>query len=208
MLLNKTEKARAALLDRTTDQSLLDRRALILSDGKRSLNDLAVLLGADAVPAIERLLRDGYLAGSHATAAADPNSTISALAGVFNAVRAQASARQAPPPVPPQPAAAVPAPGPAPPPSRRSLVSARMYLSDMLQLQRNAQSAALTALIQASKDPDELLGHMLRALRHLVSVSSASYGRRVIDRLAEIIPEEYLPALTELRAQLPDSAPA
>ena len=41
MLLIKTEKARAALLQqRSAGLSLAERRALILSDGKRSRNDL------------------------------------------------------------------------------------------------------------------------------------------------------------------------
>jgi len=73
---------------------------------------------------------------------------------------------------------------------------------DMLQLQRNADSASLAVSVQSSRDPSELVGNVIDALRHIHRSSNASYGRRVADRLAEIIPEEFAPILQAAKAEL------
>ena len=61
MRLAKTDRARAALQARDPAISVIERRVLILCDGNRSDGDVGALLGADAAPAIARLLAAGYL---------------------------------------------------------------------------------------------------------------------------------------------------
>lgn len=173
---HKTEKAHSALRDRPADVSVLERRILILSDGRRDDEEIADLLGAQARDALARLLRDGYL-----------------------------SDRDAAPVMPAAaPAAIEPRelPGAAPASSRRSIAAAKMYVIDMLQLQRGPEAAAIAAAVRVCRDTDELAAHMLRALRFIHGVANPSLSRRVADRLAEIMPEQYLPELDVFRDAL------
>jgi hypothetical protein len=171
----KTDKAHHALRDRPADVNAFERRVLILSDGKRDVDEVAELLGAQAREAMKRLLRDGYLVdleGAAAGTAVD---------------RDQA---------PPEPSTA-----PAPP-ARRSIVAAKMYALDMLRLQRGSDAAAIAAAIHACRNQDELAAHVLQALRHFHAVTSLSYSRRVADQLAEVMPEQYLAELDVFRDAL------
>ena len=83
-----------------------------------------------------------------------------------------------------------------------------MYVVDMLQLQRDAESVSLRAEIQTSPSEEELVYRMMKALRHLQAVAAASYARRVGERLAEILPEQHLPRLDQARADWPGSISA
>lgn len=168
MLLAKTDKARAAIADRSPGLSAQERHILIVSNGQRSLDDIASMLGPATMAAIERLLREGYL---DATAA--PGSSHGA---------APMGAREAPTPP------ATPRTGP-----RRSLAAAKLYMLDMLQLQRSAKAASLTAAIQSSSDEDEVLAHLIDSLRHLRDVATATYYARVALRLNEVLPEAFVP---------------
>ncbi|HEY0661379.1 MAG TPA: hypothetical protein VGD21_08700 [Lysobacter sp.] len=192
MLLTKTIQARIALHERSGGLSALERRALILSDGNRSRDELVNLLGRDVLPLIDRLVRDGYLAS--AGESCPPAATVTATPRTMTATSPVAM---------PGPALAVAASASVAAPaarSRRSLAATKMYVIDMLQLQRNADSASLAVSIQASRDPNELIGSVFDALRHIQRSSSTSYGRRVAERLAEIIPEEFLPRLQAMQA--------
>lgn len=178
---HKTEKAHSALRDRPADVSVLERRILILSDGRRGGAEITDLLGIQAQHALARLLRDGYLADRDVAPAAPA----------------------APAPAPPaaleekrELAAAPPAS------SRRSIAAAKMYVIDMLQLQRGPEAAAIAGAVRSCRDPDELAAHMLRALRFIHSVANPSLSRRVADRLAEIMPEQYLAELDVFRDAL------
>jgi len=188
MALSKTEHGRNALkVQSAAGLSLPERRVLILCDGRRKRKDIAALLGADALPMIERLLHAGYLS-SHGelggekarrdSGAPRPATSRSRI------VKAQAAIVQRP----------------MAPSSRRSLSVSKMYLTDMMQVQRDPHSVALRAQIQTSPSEDELVYHMMNGLRHLHEVATASYARRVGDRLAEILPEQYLPRLQYVRA--------
>ena len=75
------------------------------------------------------------------------------------------------------------------------MAAAKMYLVDMLQLQRNEESASLRAAIHTAPSEDELVWQLCKALRHLRATTAASYGERVSARLAEILPEPWLPRL-------------
>lgn len=185
MALSKTEHGRNALkVQSAAGLSLPERRVLILCDGRRNRKDIAALLGADALPMIDCLIHAGYLS-SHGDAprlAASRSPSVKPPVAV--AERPKASA------------------------SRRSLSISKIYLTDMMQVQRDPQSVSLRAQIQASPSEDELVYHMMNGLRHLQEVATASYARRVGDRLAEILPEQYLPRLQYVRASWLESGSA
>jgi len=83
--------------------------------------------------------------------------------------------------------------------ARRSLAAAKMYLLDMLQLQRNGEAAALRLAIQATSDQEVLVDRLLEAMRHLLATSTPSYGERVLQRFSEVLPEENLARLASLK---------
>ena len=86
--------------------------------------------------------------------------------------------------------------------TRRSIVAAKMYLIDMLQLQRSPTAAEMRLAIQSTSDPHEIVERLLGALEHLLSVATPSYGARVFMRVEEVLPEEWLPRLERLRVAL------
>ena len=179
MRLSKTDKARDALgAGKAGAVDLRDRQILILADGKRTRAELAAMLGSERVPSIDRLVREGYLA------AADDAPVVATLAPV----------------APTSVATAPPAKASAPTAKRRSLAAAKMYLVDMLQLQRSPTAAELRLAIQATSDPAVLLERLLEAPAFLVASSTPSYGARVSARFAEVVPEEALPRLPTLAA--------
>ena len=228
MLLNKTSLARDALqAGRDASLGLAERRILILADGKRSLNDLVRLLGADSLSTITRLLQDGYLHDASKAADAAParpapgDGVAAALSGLLRAtteavqarteaVRAGQPRAQAAVPAP-MPAAATPAapapartmapatpvPSPAAGRQRRSLVAAKMYMVDMLQLQRHPDAVEMKIRIQCCNDQGELLALMLDAAHALRRLTSESFGARIIARLREVLPEDALPMLEQ-----------
>jgi len=171
---SKTEKARSALRDRPSDLNALERRILILSDGVRDTDALAVLLGTSVHTAMPRLLRDGYLVDGDA-----------ATAPVMPAAQ-------------PRSVATTPAPA-----ARRSLAAAKVYMFDMLQLQRGEDATAIAAALRACRDHEELALHLFHALRHIRLVASPSYSRRVAERLSEILPEQYRIELDAFGATAP-----
>ncbi len=215
MLLNKTALARDALqAGSSAGLSLQERRILILTDGKRTLNEVMGLLGADILPALDRLLRDGYISDASKPApaiAAAPSA--SGVAGAFTGLlratteavqvrteqirAANASVQAMPPstqaastPTPSVPAtrAAISAGG-----QRRSLVAAKMYIVDMLQLQRHPDAVELKARIQFTSGHAELLAAILDGMRVLLQLTNESYGQRIVARLGEVLPEDLLP---------------
>ena len=227
MLLTKTSLAHDALqAGPGSSLSLADRRVLILADGKRSLNDVVALLGADSLGVVTRLLQEGYLRdGSKPDAApvrpAQPSGVAGALTGLLRATTEAMQARTdalrtsnareplvatppaAPPIATPAPAA-IPArttmpaaPVPAASRQRRSMVAAKMYMVDMLQLQRHPDAVDLKARIQCCNDQDELLALLLEAAQALRRLTSESFGARIVARLREVLPDEALPALEQ-----------
>lgn len=191
MLLAKTDKARTALQARSPALNAMDRRVLIVSDGERSRDALLAMFGNGAAANIERLLREGYL-----EAVQRPGMFAQAASGLAAMLRSERMDRE-PADAPPATITLVAAPSPAPRPaaSRRSMAAAKMYLVDMLQLQRNEESASLRAAIHTAPSEDELVWQLCKALRHLRATTAASYGERVSARLAEILPEPWLPRL-------------
>ncbi|WP_449447147.1 hypothetical protein [Thermomonas brevis] len=228
MLLHKTALAHSALhAGSSAGLSLAERRILIVVDGKRTLDEVVALLGPDILPTLDRLRKDGYL--QHAAPRVAPAPTLSGGGGVGGALtgllRATADALQARSEQPragnarPAPAEATPgtvarpaastvsaqhphaAPGGARG-QRRSLVAAKMYMIDMLQLQRHPDAVECKARIQFASGDDALLDAILDGLRALHRLTSASYGQRIVARLGEALPEHLLPALEQATATL------
>lgn len=167
----KTDLAHAALQAHRAPLDLRQRRALILCDGKRDLAELGALLGDDAAPLIAQLQRDGYLHAEQPDPAPSPS---------------------------PSPS---PETTPVPATRRRSLLAARIYLLDMLALQRHPAAARLHQLLQATRGDADTVHALRLALAQLPAMASDGYVGRVRERLREVLPEPHLAAV--LDAPLP-----
>jgi hypothetical protein len=178
MLPRKTDLARTALQSHAGPLSMRERRALILCDGQRDLASLTDLLGQDAPALIRKLCDTGYLAD----AALRP----SAVAPAAKLESAQPSPRTSG--------------------TRRSMVAAKLYMLDMLALQRHDAAVRHKADLQACHEPEETFAQLLAALRCLQDTSAASLARRVRERLAEVLPEDCLPALDSMDPPAQSSA--
>ena len=218
MLLAKTDKARTAIQNRDAGLSAQERHILIVSNGQRSLNDIVSMLGPATLAPIGRLLRDGYLQAVAGERAVEQAATVTGQ-GVSAFLRAsrdlaarvqeraqagiEATTAAPAPAVPPAPTgtlaeqvATLPPPPPVPRVGpRRSMAAAKMYMLDMLQLQRSVEAATLKVAIQSSSRADEVLASLVESLRHLRSVTTESYYTRVTSRLSEVLPEEIVPRL-------------
>ncbi|MCC4617734.1 hypothetical protein LL972_17300 [Xanthomonas campestris pv. asclepiadis] len=175
----KTALALTALQSHRSPLTLLQRRALILADGQRDLATLAVLLGGDGAALVQALCAMGYPAfGTPAGGAATPLTPPAAtLAPVV------------------MPGTSVPPP--AAPPSeedlqrqrRRAATNARLYLLDILQLQRNPAAVVLHRQLHAARAEDTIGAAIAEALRALPQITSASYAERVRARIGELLPD-------------------
>ncbi|MGV8959957.1 MAG: hypothetical protein ACOH1V_06170 [Stenotrophomonas sp.] len=158
---SKTDLAHAALQAHRAPLDLRQRRALILCNGQRDVDELSALLGSDTPALLRQLQRDGYL---------QPQPT--------PAISAATTHRQ-----------------------RRSLLAARIYLLDMLALQRHPDAARLHRLLQAAREPSDTLHALRRALLQLPAITSPGYAQRVRERLCEVLPEADLAAVLGQDAQ-------
>lgn len=90
---------------------------------------------------------------------------------------------------------------PVPATRRRSLLAARIYLLDMLALQRHPAAARLHQLLQATRGDADTVHALRLALAQLPAMASDGYVGRVRERLREVLPEPHLAAV--LDAPLP-----
>ena len=167
MRVAKTEKARQALLDRR-HFSARERQLLILCNGERSGQEVTGWLGEGAWQMLEDLHQRGYLAE----------------------VAAEPALRSALGPAPVTALASVPAVAP-----RRSLAACKMYVVNILQMQREAGVQPLVEALHRSADEQALVEAMAMALRYLRQGAKGSYAQRVQEHMASIMPEHHLPAL-------------
>lgn len=170
----KTDQARDALRTRGAGLGALERHVLIVSNGERTRQEILAMLGGGAQGAqgaLERLLRDGFLRDADAPAAmaATPASIATPL---------------------PAPAPRAAAHGTAS--SRRSVAAAKLYMLDMLQLQRGRDAGAIADHLRASRQTADIAHHIAAALDHVREVAAASYSERVTARLLEVAPAELL----------------
>ncbi|PPJ41482.1 MULTISPECIES: hypothetical protein [unclassified Pseudoxanthomonas] len=158
---SKTDLARTTLQAHGGTLGMRERRALILCDGQRGLDELVQLLGQDAPLLIQRLVRDGYLAASSSATATAPS----------------------------------PATSTAPAGPRRSRVAARIYLSGMLELHRDAEARHHRDRLQSRLDDDAMLEVLADAVRFLEGRVAATLAQRIRERLLEALPLEDVPLL-------------
>lgn len=219
MLLLKTELARAALSDtKSAALSLHHRRILILTDGKRSINDLMAMLGHDILGDIDALMRAGYLATGDAPAARAATGTglgqrlreaasrlrptgaeaepVAARPGIDGSSPARGASASPDAPSTSAGSAAMPAA------SRRSLAASKMYVMDLLQMQRDLGIAECRTEIQCAQDETATVVALLDGVRHLIPLVSTGMAGRILARLDEVLPEPYLPALRALQSEL------
>ncbi|MCW0388405.1 hypothetical protein NB722_002944 [Xanthomonas sacchari] len=94
-------------------------------------------------------------------------------------------------------AATVAANAPPPPADpRRALLNARMYLLDLLQLQRHPASPALQLQLRAAREEQDTLRALADALRAMPEMTSERYAQRIRERVLEILPASLHGALT------------
>lgn len=220
MLLHKTEQARAALSDTKSGAlSLHERRILILTDGKRSINDLMAMLGHDILGDIDALMRAGYLTAGDAPAAraatgAGLGQRLREAASRLRPAGAEAESATTPSDITPAassnaspaassiPAAPAATPAASRTASRRSLAASKMYVMDLLQMQRDLGIAECRTEIQCAQDETATVVALLDGVRHLIPLVSTGMAGRILARLDEVLPEPYLPALRALQSEL------
>ncbi|MBB3824979.1 MULTISPECIES: hypothetical protein [Xanthomonas] len=175
----KTALALTALQSHRSPLTLLQRRALILADGQRDLTALAQLLGDNGTALVQTLCAMGYL-----TPADD-----SAKAAVPETAARTAASLIATAPTVVQTLQAMPTADDLHRQRRRAATNARLYLLDILQLQRNPAAAVLHRQLQAARADDEIGIAIGVALQELPQFTSASYAERVRARIGELLPE-------------------
>lgn len=178
---HKTELGHTVLQTHRAALDLRQRRALILCDGKRNLAELSGMLGNDVPELIAQLQRDGYLQVEV------PPAPASVAPAPVTAATRPATGATTPAPAPPQ----------APVERRRSMVAARIYVLDILALQRNPTAAQLHKLLQAAREEGDTVQALKLALSHLPAMTSDGYTQRVRGRLQEVLPQTHLTAVLE-----------
>ncbi|MEN5203737.1 hypothetical protein ABE473_04590 [Stenotrophomonas sp. TWI700] len=163
----KTDLARTALQAHRAPLDMRQRRLLILCDGQRDLVQLGQLVGPETPAMVIQLIQSGYLV-SRAVAEVAVVAPAAPAAGMMPTV--------APVPVTER---------------RRSLVAARIYLLDILELQRHPQAAALFQTLQQSRSDEAVMAALLTALEALPGLTSTGYAERVRQRLLEVLPKEH-----------------
>jgi hypothetical protein len=86
------------------------------------------------------------------------------------------------------PSAAPTAANPAPADPRRALLNARMYLLDLLQLQRHPASRPLQQQLRDAREDAATLQAIAQALRAMPEMTSERYAQRIRERVLEVLP--------------------
>lgn len=158
---SKTDLARQILQSHTGTLGMRERRTLILCDGQRDLPELVRLLGQDAPILVQRLVQAGYLAMAD-------SACVPAASSMAH-------------PVAPAPASTGP---------RRSLVAAKVYLSGMLELQRDEGARHHRERLQSRLDDDAMIDALAEALRFLEARMATTLAARIRERLLEALPDD------------------
>jgi len=161
----KTDLARTALQAHRAPLDMRQRRLLILCDGQRDLVQLGQLVGPETPAMVIQLIQSGYLVSSAVAEAA----IVAPAAPVPGVMQTAAPVTE----------------------RRRSLVAARIYLLDILELQRHPQAAALFHTLQQSRSDETVMGGLQAALDALPGLTSIGYAERVRQRLLEVLPKEH-----------------
>lgn len=213
--LEKTEKARRVLAStRASGLGVAERRILILADGRRSLADIAGVLGADILPAVQALVDQDYLA--HARPAL-PDSTPLPRAELTerlgHLLRGASLIRQARPrnDASGEPASAAgaddiailsgdsarasPLPREVAP---RSIISAKTHAIDLLALHRDTRLHAAVDTIRDARGEGDVARAILDAVATLRDMGEPQLLSGAVALLDPLMPEPWLPALRAL----------
>ena len=161
----KTDLARTALQAHRAPLDMRQRRLLVLCDGQRDLVQLGQLVGPETPAMVIQLIQSGYLVSSAVAEAA----IVAPAAPVPGVMQTAAPVTE----------------------RRRSLVAARIYLLDILELQRHPQAAALFHTLQQSRSDETVMAALQAALDALPGLTSTGYAERVRQRLLEVLPKEH-----------------
>jgi hypothetical protein len=167
---SKTDLARQTLQAHTGTLGMRERRTLILCDGQRDLPELVRLLGQDAPILVQRLVQAGYLAMADSTSMPPVTSPIARTI------------------TPPRVSA-----GP-----RRSLVAAKVYLSGMLELQRDDGARRHRERLQSRLDDEAMIEALADALRFLEARMATTLAARIRERLLEALPDDVVRRFQDL----------
>ncbi|MDO5609965.1 MAG: hypothetical protein Q4G62_04170 [Pseudomonadota bacterium] len=214
MRYHKTLKAREVLTLMDQSLSQAERRILIMCDGRRDDRHLVDMLGDDVLATLELLHKQGFLTTTPEFSNRQ-GGTLSSLGNELGKLWQRnrpgeqtveaTSAPAAPALSRVEPAAMVSA---ATRNTRRSMAACKMYMLDMLQLQRNMEASALAVDIQTNTGEEDLVARMFEALRWLQQTTKTGMFNRIAERLGETLPEPYLPGLHDMLAEIADGAVA
>ena len=195
MAMIKTDKARMALRNRAS-LSVQERQILILSDGRRSRQEIASWLGDTAWTLMDALLAQGYLAvqderlrevrAQPGRRAAPTAALVEQGGGIPRAAsRAWGQAAVSPMAVSPRPDRRADAdvsvgeecstpPAEKQAEAKRSLAACKMYVLGILQMQRSGEAQTLVARLQRSSDEAALLAGVSETLLFLKQATNTS----------------------------------
>lgn len=237
MQLHKTSLAKDVLARHGAELSQAQRRVLILCDGERSIDRIVGMLGMGALADIDGLVKQGFLSHDAQSAGEQirsrPENGVKQLLGSLRSKRdevakqvslatesiaqARAATSAATVAAPLQSAHSTPAPAAGPvntarPAQRRSIAAAKMYMVDMLQLQRDMHASSIAVEMQTTTQEDELVDAMIAGMCFIHGHTKASMAVRVAERLMEVLPEAHVDrvnaAWVALNAQDVDAAAA
>lgn len=214
--LEKTEKARAALAStRVSGLGVSERRILILADGRRSLAEIAEVLGDDILPAVQALVDQAYLTPARPaspTGAPLPRAELTERLG--HLLRGASLIRQAPPRddaldeadaapaddiavLSGDSARASPLPRDVAP---RSIISAKTHAIDLLALHRDTRLHAAVDTIRDARGEDDVARAILDAVTMLRDMGEPQLLSGAVALLDPLMPDPWLPALRALDA--------
>lgn len=218
MQLHKTSLAKEVLARHGAELSQAQRRVLILCDGERSIDRIVGMLGMGALADIDGLVKQGFISHDGRSAGEQirsrPENGVKQLLGSLRSKRdevakqvslatesiAQARAAKSATNVTtliesahstPAPAATAPV-NTTRPAQRRSIAAAKMYMVDMLQLQRDMHASSIAVEMQTTTQEDELVDAMIAGMCFIHGHTKASMAVRVAERLMEVVPEAHV----------------
>lgn len=184
MLLNKTDKARQELQARARRLSLIERRVILLADGKRSAEDLLGILGPETQSIIQQLLGHGYLSteiGPDEGLKRSPRQTTE----VFPASELREESNSSPPG-----AAGDAFIG------RRSMATTRMFLFDICErmFSRAApeQAAYFRSALRDARDRNSMMSVAQAMIAAIELVAGHERADSISERIAMLMPPELI----------------
>ncbi|MBX3712049.1 MAG: hypothetical protein KF800_08835 [Lysobacter sp.] len=213
--LEKTEKARRVLAStRASGLGVAERRILILADGRRSLADIAGVLGDDILPAVQALVDQDYLANARsASPTGTPLHRAELTERLGHLLRGASLIRQArtrddtlaPSATAPRADDIVVLSGDSAHASLlprevapRSIISAKTHAIDLLAMLRDTRLHAAVDTIRDARGEDDVARAILDAVTTLRDMGEPQLLSGAVAMLDPLMPEPWLPALRAL----------